>query len=84
MYPAIGTYYYNIRCENFIDPETKRVRVRPLPGQGLPTHLLIECSKHERERYPLGTLFVANEIKVCIKPIGRIYLRAKDQKIEKI
>src|SRR5690606_35302543 len=54
------------------DPETGRIRVRPLPGQGLPTNLVIECSKHERERYPLGTKFMAVDVKVCSKPDGRI------------
>lgn len=80
----IGNYISYVRCESFKDPETGRIRVRPLPGQGLPTNLVIECSKHERERYPLGTKFMGADVKVCSKPDGRIYLRAKDQWITKI
>jgi hypothetical protein len=80
----IGDSFENIKCESFKDPETSRIRVRPLPNQGLSTELFIECSKLERERYPLGTKFITIEVKVCTKPDGRIYLRAKDQQIERI
>ena len=81
---TIGNYIPNIKCENFLDPETNRIRVRPLPGQGLSTNLVIECSKYERERYPLGTKFITYSAKVCVKPNGRIYLRAQDQMIFKL
>ena len=80
----VGNYYENIKCESFMDPETGRIRVRPLDGQNLPTNLVIECSKSERESNPIGTLFLTDNVKVCKKPDGRIYLRAKDQFIEKI
>lgn len=80
----VGNYIDNIKCENFIDPETGRIRVRPLPDQGLPTNLVIECSKVERESHPIGTKFITADVKVCIKPDGRIYLRARDQVITKI
>lgn len=81
---VIGTYYDHVKCENFKDPETGRVRVRPLEGQGIPTNLVIECSKKEREAHPLGTVFITENVKVCQKPDGRIYLRAKDQVITKL
>lgn len=81
---VIGDYLENILCENFMDPETGRIRVRPLPNQGLPTKIVIECSKKEREAYPTGTRFRTDNVKVCQKPDGRIYLRAKDQMIYKI
>lgn len=80
----IGDYYYNILCESFIDPETHRIRVRPLPDQDVPTHLVIECSRKTREENPVGTVFSAESVKVCVKERGRIYLRAKGQKIERV
>ncbi len=80
----IGDIYENIHCVNFRDPETERVRVHPLPYQGLPENILIECSKKEREKYPLGTEFLTESVRVCKKPDGRLYLRAKDQMIYKV
>lgn len=80
----LGNYMENVTCESFLDPETSRIRVRPIQGQGLPTTLVIGCSKKEREEYPIGTLFIAESVKVCKKPDGRMYLRAKNQVINKI
>jgi len=80
----IGNYIQGVKCENYLDPFTNRIRVRPLPNQGLSTGLVIECSKYERERHPLGTKFNTIDCKVCTKPDGRIYLRARDQMIYKI
>lgn len=80
----IDDYYQNIKCENFKDSATGRIRVRPLEGQNLPTHVVIECSKIERESHPVGTIFITENVKVCKKPNGRIYLRAKNQWIKKI
>ena len=67
-----------------MDPETYRLRVRPIEGQGVPTNLLIECSSTERDAHPVGTMFRTENVKVCKKKNGRIYLRAKDHKITKI
>jgi len=80
----IGNIYNNIKCESFIDPETNRIRVRPLPGQNLPTNIVIECSKSERISHPVRTIFITENVKVCKKTDGRIYLRAKNQIIKKI
>ena len=80
----VGDYIPNLHCESFVDPSTGRIRVRPLSGQGLPTTLVIECSKEEREKHPVGTIFVSDDVKVCIKPDGRPYLRARNQKIYKV
>jgi hypothetical protein len=33
------------------------IRARPLSGQGLETHLRVECSKSMRMNHPVGTLF---------------------------
>lgn len=81
---VIGNYYNNIKCESFRDPETGRIRVRPLPGQLVPVNTFIECSVPMRNRYPEGTLFITENVKVCKKRDGRIYLRAKDQVITKL
>ncbi|MBC3847726.1 hypothetical protein H8K90_15115 [Winogradskyella echinorum] len=80
----IGNYYDNIKCESFKDPETGRIRVRPLPNQGLPTKIVIECKEKTRNAHPIGTKFRTENVKVCQKTTGRIYLRAKDQMIYKL
>jgi hypothetical protein len=80
----LGDIYENIKCESFRDPEAGRIRVRPLEGQGLPKNLVIECSSKKRKAHPEGTKFITVNVKVCKKTDGRIYLRAKDQKILKI
>ena len=81
----IGNYIDNVLCESFLDIETNRVRIRPLPNQGIPTNLMIECFREYRnvKKYPLGTIFEAENVKVCKKPLGRIYLRAKNQVLVK-
>ena len=81
---VIGDILDNIKCESFKDPETGRIRVRPLPNQGIPTKIVIECSSAERKAHPVGTKFRTENVKVCKKSDGRIYLRAKDQMIYKI
>jgi hypothetical protein len=79
-----GTYIPNIKCESFKDSDSYRIRVRPLPDQGVPTYLMIECSKEIRERYPVGTKFTTENVKVCRNSHQGVYLRAKDQMIYKI
>lgn len=73
-----------LKCESFIDPETGRIRVRPLANQSLPTKIVIECSSSERKAHPVGTKFRTENVKVCKKSDGRIYLRAKGQMIYKL
>jgi hypothetical protein len=77
----IGNVYKSIECESFLDSETNRIRVRPCFNQAVPTEMLIECRRDIRESNPIGTKFYCEEVKVCKKPQGRIYLRAKDQMI---
>ena len=81
---VIGNIFDDVKCESFKDHETGRIRVRPLEGQGFVTKLLIECSSTERKAHPIGTKFRTENVKVCKKTDGRIYLRAKDQMIYKI
>ncbi len=77
----IGNIYKNIKCESFLDSETNRIRVRPSSNQIFSENMVIECSRDIRESHPIGTKFYCEEVKVCKKPQGRIYLRAKDQMI---
>ncbi|WP_157961156.1 hypothetical protein [Lutibacter citreus] len=50
----------------------------------MPTKIVIECSAAERKAYSIGTKFKTENVRVCKKPDGRNYLRAKDQTIYKI
>jgi len=68
---VIRNYFNNLLCESFKDPQNGRIRVRPLPGQGLLTDLVIECSKQTKERFGLGAKFRTISVKVCEKPDGR-------------
>lgn len=77
----IGNVYQNIKCESFLFTETNRIRVKQLINQVVSTDMLIECSRDIRESHPIGTKFYCEEVKVCKKPLGRIYLRAKYQMI---
>lgn len=81
---VIGNSLEKIKCESFKDPAASRIRVRPVERQGLQTNLLIECSSKERMAHPVGTQFITESVKVCKKTDGRIYLRAKGQKIIKL
>lgn len=84
MNNLIGNYYTDIIYESFKDIETGRIRVRPVKDQILSSDLVVECSKSIRESYPIGTLFTTENVKVCKKPDGRIYLRAKNQIIKRL
>lgn len=42
---------------NVGEPSNKRVRARPLPGQGVSTSRKVECSEGMREAHPVGTYF---------------------------
>jgi hypothetical protein len=80
----IGNTFKNVQCESFLESRTNRIRVRTIGDVNLPEGILVECLKSIREQYPIGTRFYAQEIKVCKKTDGRIYLRAKDQMIFKV
>lgn len=70
-----------IVVEANLESQTNRVRVRTIGDVTIPKGILVECLKSIRDQYPTGTRFYAQEMKVCKKPDGRIYLRAKDQMI---
>jgi hypothetical protein len=55
------SYYRRVAIENFRnpgEPSSKRLRARPLPGQGLDIGMRVECSAKMREGHPLGTVFI--------------------------
>lgn len=39
------------------EPSKHAIRARPLPNQGLPTTMRVECSARMRESQPVGTIF---------------------------
>lgn len=55
------TYYYRyVLIQSYHahgEPSKHSVRARPLPGQGLPTTMRVECSSRMRESHPVGTIF---------------------------
>lgn len=77
----IGNYIEKVKCESFLDIATNRIRIRPIDNENFSTELVIECLKIYRDtsKYPIGTIFIAENVKVCKKTNGRVYLRAKDQ-----
>lgn len=51
-------HYFIIQThENRGEPSNKKVRARPMPGQGVSSSLNVECSSAMREAHPPGTLF---------------------------
>ena len=75
----IGKYYIHVQCESFLDKSTNRIRIRTIPSDYFPHQILVESLKIFRDKYPVGTIFYTEKIKICKKPDGRIYARASDQ-----
>jgi hypothetical protein len=73
--------FKTVKCELVLDPETNRKRFLALPNQGVPTNLFIEGDKSIRAQYDVGTIFIASQITVHKKKIGRLYLRAQHQSL---
>jgi len=46
------------------EPSPHGIRACPLPGQGFPTSMRVECSAQMRESHPVGTIF---KVKAKIK-----------------
>ncbi len=50
-------YFIIETYENIGERSPRKIRARPLAGQGVPTNLKIECSVAMRDTHPPGTLF---------------------------
>jgi hypothetical protein len=77
----IGNYIDNVQCILYLDPSTNRKRVKTIGNGSVPDGILIECNKDNSNEHSVGTFFTTESIKICKKPDGRIYGRAKDQMI---
>lgn len=81
----IGDTFENIKCESFKNKaKYNRINVRPLPNQGLPTNINIECFKHLRKSE--GTIHLTKKLTVCQKtrngkPCGPKYLLSESQQL---
>ena len=66
-----------IKAETFIPEKSEhtdaKIRVRPLPNQGLDTDLRIECPRKVRKEYPVGTKFEM-DVKMCQREDGAYFL----------
>lgn len=53
--------YKEYLVETFLassEQSEKRIRVRPVAGQGLPVTMRVECSSSMRRSHPIGTKFL--------------------------
>ncbi|HUX82058.1 MAG TPA: hypothetical protein VMV35_04410 [Halothiobacillus sp.] len=54
-------HYQRIAIETFLnlgELSSKKIRARPLPGQGYPADMRVECSSRMRDAHPIGTVFI--------------------------
>jgi hypothetical protein len=54
-------YYRQVAIEThrtYGEPSRHSIRARPLPGQGFPRDMHVECSARMRESEPVGTIFL--------------------------
>jgi hypothetical protein len=52
--------YQEIIIETYLnwgEPSADGIRARPLPGQGFPISMRVECSSGMRHKHPVGTKF---------------------------
>lgn len=52
--------YREVIIETYLNTEggsSKKIRARPIAGQGLDTNMNVECSSKMRKNYPVGTRF---------------------------
>ncbi|WP_201549694.1 hypothetical protein [Psychrobacter fjordensis] len=61
--------------ENIKGGSSKRIRARPIEGQGLDTNMNVECSLKMRKPHPVGTKFLL-QAKVTEKEGGKPFLYA--------
>jgi hypothetical protein len=57
---------------------SKKMRARPLPGQGLSAEMKVECSSKMRDAHPAGTLFLI-QAKVTDREGGTPFLYTSHQ-----
>lgn len=54
-------FYKEYLVETFLassEQSAKKIRVRPVAGQGLPVTMRVECSSSMRRSHPIGTKFL--------------------------
>ena len=53
------THYREVVIETYLEPlrTSSGLRTRPVPGQGLPLDMHVECSMAMRRSQPVGTRF---------------------------
>lgn len=57
----------------------KRIRMKPIQGQNVPD-LFVECSRSERLKYPIGTIFKA-DLKIIQVNNKKPYLITRHRKL---
>jgi hypothetical protein len=75
-------YYLDTFIQSFKLPKGKRIRLKPLPGQLASDNLLVECSREDRLKYPVGTIFKADLTLVQL-PNKKPYLITRHRKLER-
>jgi hypothetical protein len=75
-------YYLDTFIQSFKLPNGKRIRLKPLPGQLAPDDLLVECSREDRIKYPVGTIFKA-DLTLAQLPNRKPYLITRHRKLER-
>lgn len=54
--------YHQVIVESFIptfnESTSALIRMRPVPGQGFPPEIRVECNRDMREVFPVGTRFM--------------------------
>jgi hypothetical protein len=71
--------YFELLAESFysgpISGRHDPIHVRPVAGQGVGTHLYVECSKEMRELFPINSMFLVTA-KYSNKRNGIEFLKA--------
>ncbi len=75
-------YYLDTFIQSFVLPKGKRIRLKPIAGQAVPDDLLVECSREDRLKYPVGTIFKADLTLVQL-PNRKPYLITRHRKLER-
>lgn len=75
-------YYLDTFIQSFQLPKGKRIRLKPIAGQAVPDYLLVECSREDRLKYPVGTIFKADLTLVQL-PNRKPYLITRHRKLER-